>query len=147
MMEEDNVVLRRWGSWKELAEGKLDSDESYKIKLLYIQPGKSISLQYHEHRSEEWLILQGEAECKFGRNGYGPVDGDKNLMTGYTSDVQDMFCSGIPHVSVSKNTVHKITNIGENVLVILELQIGKKTEEDDIIRLEKIDGKDDNSSK
>lgn len=35
-------------------------------KFLIFEPGKKLSLQYHERRDEIWVVLQGEVEAYFG---------------------------------------------------------------------------------
>ena len=32
---------------------------NFQVKLIYVKPGGSISLQYHNHRSEHWVIVEG----------------------------------------------------------------------------------------
>ncbi len=49
------VTEKPWGK----EEIWLSTDE-YVVKLLHIKEGHRISLQYHEKKSETWLILQGE---------------------------------------------------------------------------------------
>lgn len=62
--------------WKHPSEDRIwgksltyyDSNIS-KVKRLVIDPGKAISMQYHEHRSELWFVENGIAEVStFGTN-------------------------------------------------------------------------------
>jgi mannose-6-phosphate isomerase-like protein (cupin superfamily) len=43
-------------------------------------------------------------------------------------------------IQIPKRTIHKVTNVGNEELIILELQIGEETQEEDIVRLEEING-------
>lgn len=116
------TMPRRWGWWKVLEKGKLDRGDEYKIKMLRIDPGKSISLQYHDNRDEYWIIMQGVADTRVGDH---PVS-----MPLVPGDI----------MRVPRGELHKITNTGKIDLIILELQMGPECDEEDITRLEKIDG-------
>jgi mannose-1-phosphate guanylyltransferase/mannose-6-phosphate isomerase len=50
------TVHRPWGTSTTLEEGPF-----YKIKRLEIKPGHALSTQSHEHRSEHWVVVNGEA--------------------------------------------------------------------------------------
>ena len=54
-------VMRPWGSATTILE-----NTSYRIRMLEIQPGKSISLQSHQQRSEHWVVLEGTADVQRG---------------------------------------------------------------------------------
>ncbi len=56
--------VRPWGefySW--------DKGEQWNLKTIYIQAGKRLSLQYHNHRSELWTLVQGDATATIEANG------------------------------------------------------------------------------
>lgn len=102
---------RPWGSWYVLERG-----DGYKVKKLSILPGQSISLQYHNLRSESWIIISGEGLLKINEIMYNVVSGDMHKI----------------HV----RDIHKVTNTSKDTpLVILELQQGPTCSEDDIVRL------------
>lgn len=140
---DDGVMKRRWGFWKVLHKGTLVSTGmEYKIKLLHIDPGKSISLQYHDHRDEYWIVLQGTASAEIGPEEMG----NKFATHNFTLNAYPEEDWGKPRHEmqvIPANTIHKITNTGTDALIILELQEGTETNEEDITRLEKIDGEDD----
>ena len=48
---------RPWGAFHILAEG-----ENYKIKKIIVNPGKRMSYQFHNKRSECWIIIEGTAK-------------------------------------------------------------------------------------
>ena len=131
-------VYRRWGSWEVLKQGNY-GDVQYKVKLLHIDPGKSISLQYHDNRDEYWIVLQGTASAEIGPEEMGNKSATENFtLMAYPEEEW-----GKPRHEmhfIPANTIHKITNIGTDALIILELQEGTETNEEDITRLEKIDG-------
>ena len=47
---------RPWGSYE-----VIDSGERFKVKKIIVNPGQSISYQYHHHRSEHWVVTSGTA--------------------------------------------------------------------------------------
>ena len=101
---------RPWGTWEVIDEGPW-----YKVKRLIVEPNKSISLQYHIHRSETWAITQGRGEVRLDGNKFEVKQGDTFV--------------------VPIGAVHKITNISNVQLIIIEVQCGEITDEDDIVRL------------
>jgi mannose-6-phosphate isomerase-like protein (cupin superfamily) len=117
--QKQNIVKRRWGYYEVLDEDATIS-EKFKIKMLHLFPNKSISKQYHNHREEYWIVLQGMCELSLESESTIKKRGDM--------------------IHVPKRTIHKLTNTGQNELILLELQIGEKTEEEDIVRLEEING-------
>jgi mannose-6-phosphate isomerase len=103
--------VRPWGSWHVLDEG-----EGYKVKRIHVTPGCRLSYQMHDHRSEHWVILHGVARCT--------IDGEDILAyAGHTVDVP-------------LNAKHRLANAGDEELVIIEVQRGAYTGEDDITRFE-----------
>ena len=105
------TVNRPWGTYS-----VLESSESYKMKRIVVKPGKRLSLQKHLHRSEHWVVVSGTATCTVG---------DKVFL------VRPNESTYIP-----AGTVHRLQNEGKLPLVIVELQVGEYTGEDDIIRME-----------
>lgn len=104
------IVARSWGNWE-----VLDHDQGYKVKRLTILPDQAISLQYHNHRSEHWTIVQGE----------GKVIVDGNIFT----------VSKGESFHVPRMALHKITNTHLNEkLIAIEVQMGEICSEEDIVR-------------
>ena len=101
---------RPWGSFDIL----LDSD-NYKVKKLIIEPKQSISLQYHNYRSEHWIVVSGTANIF--------LDGKNKIMTEGQS------------IDIPKKSHHYIKNEKDLDLIIIEVQMGEYLGEDDIIRL------------
>lgn len=102
---------RPWGSWHVLDEGP-----GYKVKRIEVRPGERLSYQIHEHRSEHWLVIFGIATC---------------VIDGATKEVAPGQCIDVDHL-----VPHRIINDHAETLVIIEIQRGPYTGEDDIVRLD-----------
>jgi mannose-1-phosphate guanylyltransferase len=100
---------KRWGKYRVIHEG-----ENIITKQLLIFEGKQLSYQYHEFRKEIWTIIKGEGELYH--------EGKKTRV----------FPGGV--VQIEKREKHGIRAIKD--LEIIEVQMGEKLSEDDIIRLE-----------
>lgn len=105
-------VSRPWGQYVTLDEGP-----GFKVKKIILEPGRSISRQYHEERREYWFMA--------GEGGEVELDGKKTAAA----------CGGAP-IIVPENTVHCLSNSGTQPLVVIEIQAGARLEEDDITRIE-----------
>lgn len=102
---------RPWGYWL-----VLDEADGYKVKRLHVAPGKRLSYQSHEHRCEHWIVMSGTATCT--------IDGvDTVLQSGECMDV-------------SAGRRHRLANSGMTELIVIEVQRGAYTGEDDIVRFE-----------
>lgn len=53
--------VRPWGEFY-----NWDTGGGWHLKTLYIKPGKRLSLQYHRHRAEQWILLEGDATATIG---------------------------------------------------------------------------------
>jgi mannose-6-phosphate isomerase-like protein (cupin superfamily) len=102
---------RPWGSFEIIRD-----EETFKAKVLEVLPGKRLSKQYHNHRHETWVIAEGRALVEVGLHSslHGPGD----------------------VIRVPAGEVHRVENVGEVPVIILELQRGTYFGEDDIVRLE-----------
>jgi mannose-6-phosphate isomerase-like protein (cupin superfamily) len=102
---------RPWGNWTVLAEGP-----GFKVKLVEVQPSQRLSLHYHNHRSEHWVVVAGKARVVIGEKRY-----DMHLMQS---------------VLIPARTVHRIENPYSEMLQIVEVQRGDRLDEEDVVRLE-----------
>lgn len=102
---------RPWGSWTVLQVG-----EGYCIKYIEVAPGQRLSLQYHRHRAENWVIIAGEGEVTLN---------EQNIKVGAGD-----------HVFIPLGARHRVLNSSDEALKILELQSGLVLDEADIIRIE-----------
>ena len=109
LQDEQEKVVRPWGYYHLLVK-----TNEYLIKQIVILPKKSISLQKHNHRSEHWIVLKGEADIVI--------------------DTKIMLLKESESAFVPANMKHKITNNLSQPLIILETQLGKILSEEDIIR-------------
>jgi len=57
------VEERPWGWYENLSEGT-----GYKVKRLFVEKDKKISLQYHNYRNEHWIVVAGSGSVETGNN-------------------------------------------------------------------------------
>lgn len=111
------IVKRPWGTYKNIAIGNL-----YKVKHIVVYPGAKISLQYHNHRSEHWVVVKGQGEVSL--------------------DAKTIPISEEQYVFIPKGASHRISNLSTDTnLELIEVQSGSYLEEDDIVRIEDIYGR------
>ena len=102
---------RPWGNYTVLHE-----TPNHKVKTITVEPGKRLSYQTHEKRSEYWVIVSGA----------GTV-----TLDGITS-----VCVGDDAFVIEQGVAHRIENTGSEELVFIEVQLGTYFGEDDIVRIE-----------
>ena len=102
---------RPWGEFHVIASGP-----GYQVKRLVVKPGKRLSLQWHQHRDEHWVVAGGVARITVGEE-------QQTLTAGDSADVK-------------KTVHHRIENPGAEDLVVIELQTGNYLGEDDIVRVQ-----------
>ncbi|MFH1603464.1 MAG: cupin domain-containing protein, partial [Pseudomonadota bacterium] len=105
------TVHRPWGTYTVLEEGP-----RFKIKRIVVKSGASLSLQYHHHRSEHWVVVSGMAKI---------VNGEQEITL--DTDQSSYIPAGTPH---------RLANPGSVDCVMIEVQSGDYLGEDDIVRLE-----------
>jgi len=108
---------RPWGSYT-----ILHKETNYLVKRIEVLPGESLSLQSHNHRSEHWTVVSGVAQVQIGE-------------TSQTLNANQF-------VEIPKGAKHRLTNPDETTLIIIEVQLGDKLDEDDITRYEDKYGRD-----
>ena len=108
----EKKLERPWGTYEIITKGN-----GFQVKRLIINPDSRLSLQWHRHRDETWVIVRGVAEIEVNKN-------KKNLGRG-------------ENVFVARTITHRIKNISVvEPLEIIEVQTGDYLGEDDIERLE-----------
>ncbi|MDD5585032.1 MAG: mannose-1-phosphate guanylyltransferase/mannose-6-phosphate isomerase [Candidatus Omnitrophica bacterium] len=107
---EHKTVKRPWGSYAVINMGN-----GFKVKVVQIDPHKRLSLQRHFHRSEHWVVVEGEAKITIDRDTY--------------------FRGANQSIYVPKKGTHRLENATDKPLKIVEVQCGSYLEEDDIERL------------
>ena len=104
---------RPWGWFESLALG-----DNFQVKRISVKPGAALSLQSHEHRSEHWVVVNGNAKVT--------IDGEiRFVMEGQS-------------VFVPLGAKHRLENTCDSPLSLIEVQIGNYLGEDDIIRYEDV---------
>jgi mannose-1-phosphate guanylyltransferase/mannose-6-phosphate isomerase len=111
------ISARPWGTYRVLSKG-----ERHKIKRIIVSPGGRLSLQYHMHRSEHWVVVKGTA--KIVVYGHGEDDAAREQLV---HEGESAF--------VPKGYLHRLDNPGRIPLEIIEVQIGEYVGEDDIVRV------------
>ena len=109
----NSIVEKPWGSFEILKSGK-----NFLLKKIQVKPGGVLSLQSHDHRSEHWIVAEGEAEVTIN---------DKITIL---KENENIF--------VPKSATHRMANKGNSDLVIIEMWYGDKLDENDIKRYEDI---------
>ena len=79
-------TLRKWGYYKDLYMG-----EGFKVKELVIEPFSCLSMQRHEHRSELWNLVSGQAEIHLGL-------GEKQMVYELNNDASCLIEKGEWHM-------------------------------------------------
>ncbi len=113
---EHRTTYRPWGSYTVLEEG-----ERFKVKRIRVEPHQKLSLQFHYHRSEHWVVVKGTARVRIGEKEH------------YLHENESIY--------VPKSTVHRLENPGKVPLEMMEVQVGEYVGEDDIVRLEDVYGR------
>ncbi len=108
-----NKVFRPWGYYETIAE-----EGFFKVKKISVNPGSSLSLQLHQFRSEHWVVIKGQAKVQ---NGEDLINLEVNQAT-----------------FIPAKTKHRLTNESDQILEIVEIQIGSYLGEDDITRFEDV---------
>ena len=111
-----NTFYRPWGFYKNYFSG-----EKFLLKELTINRKSSISLQKHHHRSEHWTIIGGRPRITIGKKVF-------------FKDVNES-------IFVPKGSIHRIENIYEKPVKIIEAQLGSILNENDIVRYKDIYGR------
>lgn len=108
-----SIVLKPWGSYQVIEEG-----EKYLVKKIIVKSGGKLSLQSHKHRSEHWIVAQGEAEVTI------------------EDDVKELHFN--EHIFIPFKAKHRLANNCSEDLVIIEIWYGDNLDEKDIIRYEDV---------
>ena len=106
-----NIFFKPWGHYEIFI-----NSPNYLVKKLTIKPKHRLSLQYHNFRTEHWVIVEGVAKITKGKS--------KKILKKNESTF------------IPLGLKHCIENIGKVNLEIIEVQMGKILKESDIIRLD-----------
>lgn len=105
------TVHRPWGTYTVLEEG-----ENFKVKRLLVNPHSALSLQFHQHRSEHWVVISGIASV---------MNGDQQFSLEANQSTY-----------IPAGTKHRLANLRQEILEIIEVSTGSYLGEDDIVRFD-----------
>ena len=94
-----NTFYRPWGMYKNFFRG-----ENFLLKEITVNKKSSISLQKHQHRAEHWTITNGKPKIIIGKKVF--------------------FKKVNESVFVPKGSIHRIINIYNEPVKIIEAQLG-----------------------
>ena len=122
-MAPQEEVTRPWGSFQVLSK-----DEKYWQKIITVKPYQRLSLQYHNHRSEYWVVESGEGTVQIDDKMYPAKEGSTFF--------------------IPIGSLHRVINgtvTGNNAphredFVFRETAIGM-VDEDDIVRVDDVYGR------
>ena len=103
------TVQKPWGSYT-----VLEKRDGYLVKRIDVNSGERLSLQSHNHRNEHWTVVSGTAL----------VDLDDNQII--LKENESLF--------IPLKSKHRLANPHGTPLILIEVQIGDKVDEDDLIR-------------
>ena len=108
-----SIVEKPWGSYQVLEKGS-----NYQLKKIIVNSGGKLSLQSHQHRSEHWIIAEGQAEVTINKE-------INNLKENEA-------------IFIPSNTKHRLANNTSKTLIVIEMWYGDILDENDIERFEDI---------
>jgi mannose-6-phosphate isomerase-like protein (cupin superfamily) len=101
---------RPWGKFRSYPHRRVGS-----IKVITVKPSAALSLQYHNRRSEFWVVLDSGLEITVGSKKWRPKPGEE--------------------IFIPRRTPHRLRGVGKGAARVMELWLGRSAE-DDIVRLE-----------
>lgn len=102
---------RPWGTWE-----VVDCGKGFCVKRIKVVPGGILSLQSHQYRAENWVIVTGTATVTLGEQTLVKKAGES--------------------VYIPVHTKHRIQNNTISPLEFIEVQTGENLDESDITRYE-----------
>ena len=102
---------RPWGWYDSISEAP-----GNKVKRICVHPGHRLSLQRHNQRTVDWVVVVGVASI--------------------TIDEREFDLTPGQHCDIATGQVHRLANRTTQPLEIIEVQLGAYLGEDDIIRLQ-----------
>ena len=100
---------RPWGLFR-----RYPHEDAGSIKIITVDPGGVLSLQFHEKRAEFWVVLDAGLELTVGERVFRPAAGEE--------------------VFIPRRTPHRARNVGSAPARFMEIWIGRSAESD-IVRL------------
>jgi mannose-1-phosphate guanylyltransferase/mannose-6-phosphate isomerase len=113
---EHKKVFRPWGSYE-----TIDLGPRHQVKHIMVKPGGRLSLQMHHQRAEHWVVVSGTAQVTVG---------DK---VSTLKENESTF--------IALGQKHRLENISDVPMHLVEVQCGGYLGEDDIVRFEDVYGR------
>jgi mannose-6-phosphate isomerase-like protein (cupin superfamily) len=107
--------VRPWGKFRSYPHRYAGS-----LKIITVNPGGSLSLQYHNRRSEFWIVLDPGLEITVGEKTWEPHPEEE--------------------IFIPTKAPHRLRCTGDKPARIMEIWLGDSSEED-IVRLEDVYGR------
>ena len=104
------ISYRPWGCSENLSQG-----ENFRLNRIFVNPGHSITMQTHQHRSEHWTVIKGIATVTIN-----------NIIQTIASNQSISIPQGMPH---------QLANEEMSQLELIEVQTGTYFGEDDVQRI------------
>ncbi len=102
--------VRPWGKFRAYPHQGAGS-----LKIITVNPGCRLSLQYHNRRAEFWVVLDAGLEITVGDRIWSPEPGEE--------------------IYIPKGAPHRLRNAGTTPARVMELWLGRSGESD-IVRVE-----------
>ena len=102
--------IRPWGKFR-----RYPHEEAGSIKIITVNPGGLLSLQFHRRRSELWVVLDPGLEVTVGERVWTASPGEE--------------------VFIPRGVPHRMRGAGDSPARVMEIWVGDSSE-DDIVRLE-----------
>jgi len=110
------IVYRPWGSYQ-----SIDAGDRFQVKHIMVKPGGRLSLQKHAKRAEHWVVVQGTAQVTCDDKVFALRENESTF--------------------IPLGSTHRLENLGDEPLRLIEIQSGSYLGEDDIVRLEDVYGR------
>jgi len=102
--------IRPWGKFRVYPHQDAGS-----LKIITVNPGGKLSLQYHNRRSEFWVVLDKGLEITVNETTWRPDKGEE--------------------IYIPIKARHRLRGVGSQPARIMEIWLGR-SEENDIVRLD-----------
>jgi len=109
--ENHTLVRRPWGSYESVASG-----EGFQVKHIIVEPGAALSLQLHHRRAEHWTVIKGIARV--------------------ICDEREFDLAVNESTFIPLGSKHRLSNDGDEIVELIEVQVGDYLGEDDIVRFD-----------
>jgi mannose-1-phosphate guanylyltransferase/mannose-6-phosphate isomerase/mannose-1-phosphate guanylyltransferase/mannose-6-phosphate isomerase len=101
--------VRPWGKFRRFPHQNAGS-----VKIITVEPGGRLSLQYHDGRAEFWVVLDPGLEVTVGDSVWLAAPNEEIL--------------------IPRRAPHRMRNVGQSPARVMEIWIGQSSESD-IVRL------------